>query len=107
MNLEQFLLTKLAEECTEIAHIALKTQQFGMTEKHPSMTLNNAERIGVELDDMMAILDLLELVGFDWEINADAIAAKRRKVAKYLKYSIQLGKVEPEAFDRFAQLKLV
>ncbi|WP_228142160.1 hypothetical protein [Acinetobacter pittii] len=95
MTHEQFLLMKLAEEATEIAQIALKTAQFGMTEKHPDMPLNNLERIHLELNDLHAVVDELNTwCQFGFKPNHAAKINKIEKLNKYLGYSIQLGKVE-------------
>lgn len=95
MTHEQFLLMKLAEEATEIAQIALKTAQFGMTEKHPDLPLNNKERINLELNDLLAVVDELNSwVQFGFKEDYAAKVNKIEKLNKYLGYSIRLGKVE-------------
>lgn len=95
MTHEQFLLMKLAEEASEISQIALKTAQFGMTEKHPDMVLNNKERIQVELNDLLAVVDELNTwAQFDFKEDYVAKITKIEKLNTYLGYSIQLGKVE-------------
>lgn len=101
MTHEQFLLMKLAEEASEIAQIALKTAQFGMNEKHPDMELNNKERIHLELNDLLAVVDELNSwAKFDFKENYEAKINKIEKLNRYLGYSIDLGKVEnvPEIF---------
>lgn len=99
MTHEQFLLMKLAEEASEIAQIALKTAQFGMTERHPDMALNNKQRIHLELNDLLAVVEELNgLYQFDFRPDHKAKIQKLEKLKKYLGYSIQLGKVEsPES----------
>lgn len=52
MTITQHLLGKLAEEGSEVAQIALKTQQFGLSEKCPGQPFDNAERTHQELDDI-------------------------------------------------------
>lgn len=95
MSHEQFLLIKLAEEASEIAQIALKTAQFGMTEKHPDLPLNNKERIHLELNDLNAIVDELNSwANFEYTPNYEAKINKIEKLNTFLGYSIQLGKVE-------------
>ena len=95
MTHEQFLLMKLAEEASEIAQIALKTAQFGMTEKHPDLPLNNQERIHVELNDLNALVDELNTwCQFGYKPNYEAKIKKIEKLNTFLGYSIRLGKVE-------------
>jgi hypothetical protein len=96
MDRTQLLLTKLAEECTEVGKLALKTAQFGLTEVCPGQPLNNAERTHEEIDDLMAAIEMLnEECGFGYMPNRERIAAKKAKVNKFADYSIVLGMVRP------------
>ena len=97
MNQLQHLLTKLAEEGAEVAQIALKTSQFGPLEVMPGQPLSNFERCHLELDDLWAMVEMLnEQYGFSYTPNRERIAAKKIKVRKYLGYSIHLGLVDGE-----------
>ena len=60
MNHEQFLLIKLAEECNEVAQQALKSAQFGLEEVYVPIGKSNAVRLVEELNDMIAILSIME-----------------------------------------------
>jgi hypothetical protein len=98
MNQLQYYLGKLAEEGSEVAQIALKTQHFGPTEVMAGQPLNNFERCYLELDDLHAIVEELnEKFGFGYVPNPDHIAAKKVKVKKWLAHSIALGQVEATA----------
>jgi hypothetical protein len=101
MQLVQFLLAKVAEECNEIAQAALKAQQFGMEEVYPASGESNERRIKHELDDLQGILRMMEVVGFVYEPDENAIAEKQEKVLKFLKYSVELGLVHHSALDHF------
>jgi len=95
MTYEQFLLCKLAEECTEIAQDALKTQQFGFDSFHPETKMTNTEYLANELNDLFAILEMLSDSGyFSFEPDKNAIEAKKQKVLHYLEVSKELGKVD-------------
>ena len=97
MKTEQYYLTKLAEECSEVAQIALKTQQFGMEESMPGQPFTNRERCHQEINDLLAIIQVLnENHAFGFEADQEAIAKKKTKVLKYLEYSTQLGEVREE-----------
>ena len=97
MSYEQFLLMKLAEEASEISQIALKTMQFGMQEHCPGLALNNKERIHEELNDLLGIVELLNrTMNFGFKVDNTAIDKKIIKVNKYLKYSVDLGKVSSD-----------
>lgn len=91
----QFYLTKLSEEAAEVAQIALKTQQFGPDEVMPGQPLNNYERIHKEIDDFNAMVEELnDRFGLNYIPNREAIAAKKRKVVRYLDFSISRGMVD-------------
>jgi len=96
MTKQQYYLTKLAEECAEVAQIALKTQQFGMYEAMRDQPFTNQERCHQELNDLLAVVQVLnENHGFGFKPDDDAIAAKKGKILKYLAYSVELGEVDP------------
>lgn len=93
MNREQYLLCKLAEEASEIAQIALKTQQFGMDEVY--LTDSNKERIHKELNDLLGIIEMLNAeYNFNFFPDDIQIQEKVDKVNLYYAYSKQLGCVK-------------
>lgn len=97
MNQEQYYLLKLGEECAEVTQIASKISQFGMLEMCPGQPYTNAARCHMELDDLMAMIDVLnEKYGLGYEPSLDRIEAKKIKVARYLQYSINRGFVDGE-----------
>lgn len=95
MNLTQHLLGKLAEEAAEVAQIALKAQYFGLDEVYAGQVgepLSNAERIHRELDDLMAIVAILNRDhGLGYAPNIHWQDAKEIKVNQYAEYSASLG----------------
>lgn len=94
MDKLQYLLTKLAEEGSEVAQIALKTQQFGPHEAMPGQPLSNFQRCHHEIDDLLAVIELLnDEHGFGHTPSRERIEAKKAKIAKYLAYSADLGLV--------------
>lgn len=101
MNLEQYLLAKLAEESAEIAKIALKAQQFGFYETKSGQLYTNTERTHQELDDLMAIVEMLNDLGFNYEPNQERIEAKKKKVIRYLRYSVDLKMVDSLALAEY------
>ena len=102
MDRQQFLLTKLAEEASEVAQIALKTQQFGFDETRPDQPFSNRERIHQELIDLFTIISMLNEeteLEFEFDVEDDETCAsrvemKKAKVNKYYEYSRKLGEVE-------------
>lgn len=97
LNHLQYYLTKLAEEGSEVAQIALKAQQFGPGEVMPGQPLSNFDRCHHELDDLWAMVEELnEKFGFGYAPNRERMEAKKAKVRTYLGYSIHLGVVDGE-----------
>lgn len=97
MNNTQYLLTKLAEEASEITKIALKTAQFGPTERMLGQSFTNYERCHQELDDLVAIIAMLNKeCGFNYHTNIQATEGKIAKVNKYREYSTHLGLVDKQ-----------
>jgi len=96
MTHNEHLLILLSEECDEVSQRALKALRFGLSEIQKEQPLTNEERIIYELNDLMAVVELLQEVDalpvnlFDRQKIHD----KKLKVAKYLKYSQELGVVE-------------
>jgi NTP pyrophosphatase (non-canonical NTP hydrolase) len=95
----QYLLTKLTEEASEVAQIALKTQQFGANEVYPEQSLTNTQRIHAELIDLLAIVEMLnEEFSFNFATDSEETwyckLAKKEKVNKYYRYSQDCGMVE-------------
>lgn len=91
----QYLLTKLAEECSEVAQMALKSQQFGLEEKRAGQDLTNKERLHEELNDLNGIVRMLNReFGFGFVPSGIAATAKCEKVNKYYALSKKLGQVE-------------
>ncbi len=64
MNLEQYLLVSLAEECAEVAQRATKALRFGLGERQPGQSMTNAVRLVDELDDLCILVDMLRAHGY-------------------------------------------
>lgn len=95
MNREQYLLGKLAEEGSEVAQMALKTQQFGLDEVY--IDESNRQRLHGELNDLLTIVHLLnEEFNFQFSPSVSYAETKIKKIDKYYQYSVQLGRVENE-----------
>jgi len=95
MNREQYLFCKLAEEAGEIVQIAMKTQQFGQDEIMPGQPFTNGELCHREIDDLMAIIEILNKdYGFGYVQDRDRIIEKKEKVNFYAKMSVSFGQVE-------------
>lgn len=94
MTREQYLFTKLAEEASEVAKIALKTQQFGMGSEHPKKNKDNRTLCHEELTDLVAIVGMLNKeTDFGWDPSEEAVLRKEEKVNKYYDICCGLGTV--------------
>lgn len=94
MTYQQYLLTKLAEEATEVAKIALKTQQFGMDETRDGYP-SNRERLHSELNDFLSHVTMLnEECDLGFYPDIEAMEAKKVKTEKYAQFSRELGMLE-------------
>lgn len=92
MNRTQHLLSKLAEECAEVAQIAIKTALFGMDDIWDSFTITNRQRIHAELNDLMSIIDMLNNeAGLSFTRDENDISLKKERVNFFAEYSKKRG----------------
>ncbi|WNL63312.1 hypothetical protein [Citrobacter phage Tr1] len=92
---QDYLLVKLAEECTEVGQMVAKVLQFGLDEKQHEDGPSNRERLHAELNDLMAAIKMLnDEEGFGYHVDREAIDRKITKVSYYRGYSQSLGLVE-------------
>lgn len=103
MNRVEHLLSKVGEECAEIAQRAAKAAQFGLSEVQPGPDNkgghNNAERINHEFNDLLGVLELLQKELHGWQVGMTdraRIDAKKAKVEKYLLYAAECGTLTPQ-----------
>lgn len=97
MNTEQYLLMKLAEECTEVAQIAMKCMAFGLQETQTGGDKTNAERLYGELNDILAHIRMLNDYtdgNFCFTPSEEAQNAKEAKVWHYYDYARSIGTVD-------------
>jgi hypothetical protein len=82
---EREVATVLIEECAEVQQRATKLLRFGVREVQPGQPHDNAYRLGLEIGDMLEVLDMAVRAGL---VPPEAIAAgranKRPRLAKYM-----------------------
>jgi hypothetical protein len=98
MNHQQYLLTKLAEECNELAKQCMKQNQFGRNEKHEILGIRNCDLTRDEALDVSAMIQICMTNGAmplicQQDIDARVIL-RRRKIRRYKAYSRKLGMVK-------------
>lgn len=95
MNKQEYLLSKLAEECCEVAQRCHKAQTFGLEEIQPGQELNNAQRIFQEYSDLVETYDICIKEGvlplFDYDQHNKYRGAKNIKLIKFADYSREKG----------------
>jgi len=94
MNKHQYYLSKLAEEASELAQVALKCMQFGLEEVNPNTLEKNYEALQKEFTDVLACAVLVEEFAqeqFTTKPEQELIEAKWDKVERYRKISIGNG----------------
>lgn len=91
MNRREHLYTILQEECAEIIQCVSKIKRFGLTNTQPSSGKLNLEILNDELNDLFAMLDLLQEEGIPIKVDMKKIRAKQIKVDHYLEVSKKAG----------------
>ena len=79
------VLTILVEECAEVIQRATKALRFGIDEVQPGQGWTNGARIGFEVGDLYATLNLATKHGLvPHGAIAEGMAAKEKKLAKFM-----------------------
>ncbi len=94
MTRDDHLLVLLIEECAEIQHRASKALRFGLSEMQRNQERTNAERLGEEIDDLTAVLQLVRGANLVPPASSERIGKKLVKIENYAAYSKILGRVE-------------
>jgi NTP pyrophosphatase (non-canonical NTP hydrolase) len=90
VNRLEHLMTILSEECGEVVQATTKAMRFGLDEGR-DIQVTNAERMRAEVNDLIAMIEMLEMEGIDLSPDYQARADKKAKVEKYLLYSAECG----------------
>ena len=97
MNRTEHLLTCLAEECAEVAQRVSKALRFGVDERQEGQNADNAERIRLEMYDLLAVYliaaseDILPPLHLDAELLNDVTRRKREKIERFMSISREQG----------------
>jgi len=100
MNRAQYLLTKVAEEASEVAERALKAAQFGLDDVQAEVNKgDNTIRLLGEYLDLQAVIEVLIVEGMlklpeNYGVYAAAhLCIKKEKIEKYYQYALLKGTV--------------
>jgi len=97
MNRIEHLLTILTEECAEVQQATTKALRFGLEEGRDIAATaygNNVERMRHELNDLLAMVEMLEKEGINLSPDHLSREMKKAKVEKYLLYSKECGTLQ-------------
>ena len=90
MNYQEYLLTCLIEECSEVQKAATKALRFGLNVGHPEKHTTNAEDIAIEFYELKTIFDILTDNSF-LIYKAATEKNKKENFDKYVEISKKLG----------------
>jgi hypothetical protein len=93
MTQEQFYLTLIAEECAEVAQRCSKAIRFGLDEVQKGQDLTNRERLLLEFNDLVTVMQMTFNTKLSNLLLPDHIDEKHEKVLKYIEYSKSLNKL--------------
>jgi NTP pyrophosphatase (non-canonical NTP hydrolase) len=91
MNVTQFLLVKLAEECTELAKEALKAAEYGVNAYNKKAHDTNFNLMQDEYNDVLGCIIALNNAGIDLEPDDNKIQARIVKIKKNMDASRDAG----------------
>lgn len=94
MNLKQYLLICLMEECNEVAHAASKMLRFTENDSPVIGGITNLQNLQKEFNELIAVVELLETEGIMVLRDTNCIADKKRRLADYMHYSKLLGVID-------------
>lgn len=108
MNSKEHMMVCGAEEAGEVATAALsvakalhKGLRFGQDDINPERDATAVEVLAAELNDMMAVVEMLQEAGVPLPglHNREAIEAKKRKVRHWMGYAERRGSLTPNSSD--------
>jgi hypothetical protein len=90
MNLQEHLLTTLSEECAETSQAISKALRFGIDGRYPDGR-TNIEEIEIEVNHILAMIELLNEVRVPIGFKDDLISQKKKKVKEFFDYARHQG----------------
>lgn len=98
MNIENYLLVCLMEECAEIQQAVAKSIRFGLDDHHPDReNQTNQDELLEEFYQCVAVIEMLQEKNILNELSESKIERikinKKNKVNKYINYSKEKGQL--------------
>jgi NTP pyrophosphatase (non-canonical NTP hydrolase) len=98
MTTQEWLLTKLIEECAEVIQECTKSQTFGLDNISPYNNKKNIENLITELNDVLCVLCTMTnkniIPAWAWWVDGEYIEQKHLKLLNSLAYAKTLGIVQ-------------
>lgn len=92
---QQAMLCHLARQTLKLTKVALKTQQFGLTEICLGQNDTNAQRTHHEIDTLGGIIKRLnDDYGFGYQPNEKRMQDKKQRINHYAAYANTLGQTK-------------
>ena len=91
MNITQHLLACLSEEAGEIVQSVGKAHRFGLDDCYPDTEHTSRKDLANEMDDLIAVYQILVELGELQPSSPVRVGAKKEKVLRMLKVSIDKG----------------
>lgn len=87
----EHLLTILLEECAEVSKEVTKSLRFGLDDHEPGKKTTNREKLLDEVNDLFAMIEMLQNEKVLGNLSYQKRVDKRNKVEKFLGYSHDVG----------------
>lgn len=102
MEIKEYLLACISEEAGEIVQVVGKAHRFGLLDIGPKTEDTNWLRLRSEIHDLIATYELL-CTNFNKssQLDRELIIAKKRRVFKYMKYSVEQGTLTYPDIDMY------
>lgn len=93
MTYIEHLLIKLTEESAEIIHHTDKALLFGLKDGYPDSGSTNIQDISREINDLFAVIEMLQEAGVEFHnlFDREAISAKKKKIICWMERARQLN----------------
>lgn len=88
-RIQAFLLLYLMSEATEVSHAASKVVFFGPNDDYDGAHSYTAlDALRAEVNDLRAVLEMLEEHGLACPVDKEQVAAKKQKVCEMYQYAV-------------------